>query len=146
MDPEYSDGLYKTSLNILVRCTMINSSHLIPLSLPFSIDCISGGDEKDSTCLTESPTNLSSSFDEWNVKGLRIGVPIEYDVKELQPEIRQVWQAGLDKLKAAGATVHQVSLPHTKFALPTYYIIATAEASSNLSRYDGVRYGSWLKR
>jgi aspartyl-tRNA(Asn)/glutamyl-tRNA(Gln) amidotransferase subunit A len=103
-------------------------------------DCLTGPDDKDSTCLPEPKSDISAAQD-WVAKGVRVGVPVEYDVKELAPEIRALWQQGLDRLKAAGATIVPISLPHTKFALPAYYIIATAEASSNLSRYDGVRYG-----
>ena len=107
------------------------------------LDCLTGPDEKDSTALLDPPS--STSLDA-SLKGLRVGVPREYDVAELSPEIRSLWQQGLDRLKSAGASVVQISLPHTKYALPAYYIIATAEASSNLSRYDGVRYGTTLSQ
>jgi len=75
------------------------------------------------------------------VEGLRIGVPVEYFGEGLDPEIRAAIEKVLDGLRAAGCSVHKVSLPHTKYAVPTYYVIATAEASSNLSRFDGVRFG-----
>ena len=75
------------------------------------------------------------------VKGLTIGIPAEYRVPGMAPEIEALWQKGVEWLKAAGAKVKDVSLPHTKYALPSYYIVAPAEASSNLARYDGVRYG-----
>ena len=75
------------------------------------------------------------------VKGLRIGVPKEYRVEGMSTEIDALWSQGIAWLKAAGATIHDISLPHTKYALPAYYIIAPAEASSNLARYDGMRYG-----
>jgi len=75
------------------------------------------------------------------VDGLRIGVPEEYFGEGLNTEIRAAIEKALDGLKAAGCTIHKVSLPHTKYAVPTYYVIATAEASSNLSRFDGVRFG-----
>lgn len=75
------------------------------------------------------------------VKGLTIGLPQEYRVPGMAPEIEALWQKGVDWLKAAGAQIKEVSLPHTKYALPSYYIVAPAEASSNLARYDGVRYG-----
>ncbi len=75
------------------------------------------------------------------IKGLRVGVPKEYRVEGMSKEIDKLWQDGIDWLKAAGATIHDISLPHTKYALPAYYIVAPAEASSNLARYDGVRYG-----
>jgi aspartyl-tRNA(Asn)/glutamyl-tRNA(Gln) amidotransferase subunit A len=75
-----------------------------------------------------------------NVKGLRIGIPKEYRVNDI-PEIEKLWQNGIEWLKRGGAEIVDISLPHTKYALPTYYIIAPAECSSNLARYDGVRYG-----
>jgi aspartyl-tRNA(Asn)/glutamyl-tRNA(Gln) amidotransferase subunit A len=75
------------------------------------------------------------------VEGLRVGVPAEYFGEGLDPEIRAAIEKVLDGLKAAGCVVKPVNLPHTKYAIPTYYVIATAEASSNLSRFDGVRFG-----
>jgi aspartyl-tRNA(Asn)/glutamyl-tRNA(Gln) amidotransferase subunit A len=76
-----------------------------------------------------------------DVRGLRIGIPKEYAIPDMPPEIAVLWQRGADWLRAQGAELVEVSLPHTKYALPTYYIIAPAEASSNLARYDGMRYG-----
>ena len=75
------------------------------------------------------------------VKGLKIGIPKEYRVDGMPPEIEALWQQGVEWLRAAGAEIVDISLPHTKYALPAYYIVAPAEASSNLARYDGVRYG-----
>jgi aspartyl-tRNA(Asn)/glutamyl-tRNA(Gln) amidotransferase subunit A len=75
------------------------------------------------------------------VEDLRVGVPEEYFGEGLDPEIRAAIEKVLDELKAAGCAIKKVSLPHTKYAIPTYYVIATAEASSNLSRFDGVRFG-----
>ena len=68
-------------------------------------------------------------------------MPKEYRIDGMPKEIEDLWQQGIDWLKAAGATMHDISLPHTKYALPAYYIVAPAECSSNLARYDGVRYG-----
>jgi aspartyl-tRNA(Asn)/glutamyl-tRNA(Gln) amidotransferase subunit A len=97
-------------------------------------------DAKDSTSVNapvpDYETGLTSG-----VKGLRIGVPKEYRVEGMSAEIDALWQKGIAILKDAGATIHDISLPHTKYALPAYYIVAPAEASSNLARYDGVRYG-----
>ena len=76
-----------------------------------------------------------------DIKGLRVGIPKEYRVDNMPGEIEALWQTGIDWLKARGAEIVDVSLPHTKYALPAYYIVAPAEASSNLARYDGVRYG-----
>ena len=76
-----------------------------------------------------------------SVKGMKIGIPKEYRVDGMAPEIDTLWQQGIEWLRAAGAEIVEVSLPHTKYALPAYYIVAPAEASSNLARYDGVRYG-----
>jgi len=76
-----------------------------------------------------------------DVRGLRIGIPKEYRVENMPGEIESLWRQGIAWLKASGATTVDISLPHTKYALPAYYIVAPAEASSNLARYDGVRYG-----
>ena len=76
-----------------------------------------------------------------SVKGMRIGIPKEYRLDGMPAEIETLWQQGIAWLKDAGAEMVDVSLPHTKYALPAYYIVAPAEASSNLARYDGVRYG-----
>jgi aspartyl-tRNA(Asn)/glutamyl-tRNA(Gln) amidotransferase subunit A len=76
-----------------------------------------------------------------SVKGMKIGIPKEYRLDGMSPEIEALWQQGISWLKAAGAEIVDISLPHTKYALPAYYIVAPAEASSNLARYDGVRYG-----
>jgi aspartyl-tRNA(Asn)/glutamyl-tRNA(Gln) amidotransferase subunit A len=75
------------------------------------------------------------------VKGMRVGIPKEYRIDGAPPEIDALWAKGAEWLKAQGAQIVNVSLPHTKYALPAYYIVAPAEASSNLARYDGVRYG-----
>ena len=76
-----------------------------------------------------------------SVKGMRIGIPKEYRMPGMAAEIETLWQRGAQWLKDAGAETVEISLPHTKYALPAYYIVAPAEASSNLARYDGVRYG-----
>src|SRR3546814_2654965 len=76
-----------------------------------------------------------------DLKGKRVGIPKEYRLEGIDPDIDAMWDAGIAMLKDAGAEVVEISLPHTKYALPAYYIIAPAEASSNLARYDGVRYG-----
>jgi aspartyl-tRNA(Asn)/glutamyl-tRNA(Gln) amidotransferase subunit A len=101
---------------------------------------MAGHDPKDSTSVDRGVPDYAAALT-GDVKGLRIGVPKEYRVDGMPAEIDAVWQQGIDWLKQAGAEVREVSLPHTKYALPTYYIIAPAEASSNLARYDGVRYG-----
>lgn len=75
------------------------------------------------------------------IKGLKIGIPKEYRLPGMPPQIEELWQQGINWLKEAGAEIVDISLPHTPYALPSYYIIAPAEASSNLARYDGVRYG-----
>jgi aspartyl-tRNA(Asn)/glutamyl-tRNA(Gln) amidotransferase subunit A len=97
-------------------------------------------DPKDSTSV-DMPVPDYAAMIAKGVKGLRVGVPKEYRVEGMSREIEALWQQGIDWLKAAGATIHDISLPHTKYALPAYYIVAPAEASSNLARYDGVRYG-----
>ena len=85
--------------------------------------------------------NLKSS-----IKGIKIGIPKEYRVDNMPKEIEQLWRNGIDILKKSGAKIIDISLPHTKYALPTYYIVAPAEASSNLARYDGIKYGYRSKK
>ena len=101
---------------------------------------MAGHDPKDSTSVDIAVPDYRAAL-EGSVKGLRVGIPKEYRVEGMPAEIEQQWQQGIDWLKEAGMVPVEVSLPHTKHALPTYYIIAPAEASSNLARYDGVRYG-----
>jgi len=101
---------------------------------------MSGHDPKDSTSLPDAVPDFPS-FVGKAVKGLRIGVPKEYRVDGMPPDIEALWAKGIEWLKDAGCEIVDVSLPHTKYALPTYYIVAPAEASSNLARYDGMRYG-----
>jgi aspartyl-tRNA(Asn)/glutamyl-tRNA(Gln) amidotransferase subunit A len=101
---------------------------------------MSGHDAKDSTSLPVEVPDFAS-FVGRSVKGLRIGVPKEYRVDGMPPEIEKLWADGIAWLKDAGCEIVEVSLPHTKYALPAYYIVAPAEASSNLARYDGMRYG-----
>ncbi|MEQ1647251.1 MAG: Asp-tRNA(Asn)/Glu-tRNA(Gln) amidotransferase subunit GatA [Hyphomicrobiaceae bacterium] len=97
-------------------------------------------DAKDSTSVDMAVPDYEAAIKQ-GVKGLRIGVPKEYRVDGMSKEAETSWQQGIQWLKAAGATIHEISLPHTKYALPAYYIVAPAECSSNLARYDGVRYG-----
>lgn len=99
-----------------------------------------GHDAKDSTSTTHEVPNFEKALT-GNIKGLRVGIPKEYHMEGMPEEIEEMWKQGRQWLKDAGAEVVDVSLPHTHYALPTYYIIAPAEASSNLARYDGVRYG-----
>ncbi len=101
---------------------------------------ISGFDEKDSTSAQKDVPDFSALLKQ-DIKGLRVGIPKEYRVDGMPQEIIDVWDKGAKLLKDAGAIIVDVSLPHTKYAVPTYYIIAPSEASSNLARYDGVRYG-----
>ncbi len=101
---------------------------------------MAGFDPKDSTSANLAVPDFAAACAR-GVKGLRIGVPKEYRVDGMPPEVEALWQQGLAWLRDAGAEIVDISLPHTKYALPTYYIVAPAEASSNLARYDGVRYG-----
>jgi aspartyl-tRNA(Asn)/glutamyl-tRNA(Gln) amidotransferase subunit A len=95
---------------------------------------------KDTTCVDRAVPDYEKSVGA-SIKGMRIGIPKEYRVSGMAAEIETLWQKGIQWLKDAGAETVDVSLPHTKYALPAYYIVAPAEASSNLARYDGVRYG-----
>ena len=97
-------------------------------------------DAKDSTSLDIPTPDWTRSVGQ-SVKGLRIGVPAEYLIDGMSEEIKALWQQGVEWLKAAGCEIVEISLPHTKYALPAYYIVAPAEASSNLARYDGMRFG-----
>jgi len=97
-------------------------------------------DEKDSTSVDIAVPDYEASLED-GVKGLRVGIPKEYRIDGAPPEIDALWAKGAQWLKALGAEIVEVSLPHTKYALPAYYIVAPAEASSNLARYDGVRFG-----
>ncbi|AHB49385.1 glutamyl-tRNA(Gln) amidotransferase [Hyphomicrobium nitrativorans NL23] len=101
---------------------------------------MAGHDAKDSTSVDVPVPNYEAALGK-GIKGLRVGVPKEYRVEGMSKEIEDLWTKGIAWLKDAGATIHEISLPHTKYALPAYYIVAPAEASSNLARYDGVRYG-----
>jgi len=101
---------------------------------------MAGHDEKDSTSLSVEVPDFAS-FVGKDVKGLRIGIPAEYRLDGLNPDIAALWDQGIAWLKDAGCEIVNISLPNTKYALPAYYIVAPAEASSNLARYDGMRYG-----
>lgn len=101
---------------------------------------MAGFDPKDSTSADIALPDFEAALT-GDIRGLKIGIPQEYRPEGLDPEINALWDKGIDMLKAAGAEVVDISLPHTKYALATYYIIAPAEASSNLARYDGLRFG-----
>jgi aspartyl-tRNA(Asn)/glutamyl-tRNA(Gln) amidotransferase subunit A len=101
---------------------------------------MAGADPKDTTCVDLPVPDYENAVGA-SVKGMRIGIPKEYRVPGMAPEIEALWQRGVQWLEDAGAAMVEISLPHTKYALPAYYIVAPAEASSNLARYDGVRYG-----
>ena len=101
---------------------------------------IAGHDPKDATSSTAPVPDFAAESDK-SAERLRIGIPAEYFAEGLDPEVRAKIEAGIDALQAAGCTVQPVSLPHTRYAIPTYYLVATAEASANLARFDGVRYG-----
>jgi aspartyl-tRNA(Asn)/glutamyl-tRNA(Gln) amidotransferase subunit A len=102
---------------------------------------MAGHDPKDTTSVDRAVPDFEAAIGR-SVKGLRIGIPKEYRLDGMSSEIDRLWSQGAEWLKAAGAELVEVSLPHTKYALPAYYIVAPAEASSNLARYDGVRYGA----
>ncbi len=101
---------------------------------------MAGYDPKDSTSVDRPVPDYEAALS-GDVRGLKVGIPKEYRMEGMPEEIETLWRQGIDWLKEAGAEMVEISLPHTKYALPTYYIVAPAEASSNLARYDGVRYG-----
>jgi len=107
----------------------------------YMLQAMAGHDPKDSTSAVREIPDYVAALKNYTIKGLKIGIPKEYKVAGMSQEIEKLWQQGISWLKAAGAEIHDIQLPHTKYALPTYYIIAPAEASSNLARYDGVRFG-----
>jgi len=102
---------------------------------------MSSHDPKDSTSLASEVPDFAAAADR-QIKGLRIGIPKEYRVDGMPGEIETLWREGAEWLKAQGAEIVDISLPMTQYALPAYYIIAPAEASSNLARYDGMRFGA----
>ena len=104
------------------------------------LEVMAGFDEKDSTSISKKKENYSKNLSD-KVKGLKIGIPKEYRVEGMPKEIDKLWENGKKLLQESGAEIIDISLPNTKYALPTYYIVAPAEASSNLARYDGVKYG-----
>ncbi|WP_137753898.1 Asp-tRNA(Asn)/Glu-tRNA(Gln) amidotransferase subunit GatA [Sphingopyxis sp. L1A2A] len=104
------------------------------------LENMAGFDPKDATSLDMAVPNWEAALSS-DLKGKTVGIPKEYRLEGIDPDIDAMWDAGIAMLKDAGAAVVEISLPHTKYALPAYYIIAPAEASSNLARYDGVRYG-----
>ena len=104
------------------------------------LEIISSYDEKDSTSIDFKRNQYSKELTN-NIKGRKIGIPKEYRVDGMPKEIEDLWSKGIDYAKDCGAEIVEISLPHTNYALPAYYIVAPAEASSNLARYDGVKYG-----
>ena len=104
------------------------------------LEAMCGHDAKDSTSADLAVPNFEAMLT-GDIKGKKIGIPREYRMDGMPAEIAKLWDEGAAMLKAAGAEIVDISLPHTKYALPAYYVIAPAEASSNLARYDGVRYG-----
>src|SRR5277367_1178565 len=101
---------------------------------------LAGADPRDATCAARAVPDYEAALT-GNIKGLRIGVPKEYFVEGIAPEVEQAVRAALKAYEAMGARMVEISLPHTKYAVAAYYIVATAEASANLSRYDGIRFG-----
>ncbi|MBI2707995.1 MAG: Asp-tRNA(Asn)/Glu-tRNA(Gln) amidotransferase subunit GatA [Proteobacteria bacterium] len=104
------------------------------------LEVMAGHDPKDSTSSTREVPSFEKSLSQ-GVKGLRVGIPKEYRLEGMDADIVNIWEKGAAWLKEAGAEIIDISLPHSKYSLPAYYVLAPAEASSNLARYDGVRYG-----
>lgn len=104
------------------------------------LGAMAGHDPKDATSANLPLPDFEAALT-GDIRGLRVGIPTEYRPDGLDPQIQALWDQGVEWLKAAGAEVREISLPHTKYALATYYIVAPAECSSNLARYDGVRFG-----
>lgn len=104
------------------------------------MEVIAGGDPRDATCSPKPAGNYTAELN-GNLKGMRIGVPVEYWVEGTQPGVEKAVRTAIEQLRELGAEVEEVSLPHTRYGVAAYYIVAPAEASANLSRYDGVKYG-----
>jgi len=104
------------------------------------MNVISGYDPKDSTSVNKEVPDYTKALTN-DIKGLKIGIPKEYFIEGIDPEVKAIVVDAVEKLKSLGASCQEVSLPHTEYAVPVYYIVATAEASSNLARFDGVQYG-----
>jgi aspartyl-tRNA(Asn)/glutamyl-tRNA(Gln) amidotransferase subunit A len=102
---------------------------------------VAGHDARDSTCVQRGTDTIDFSRGARALEGLRVGVPHEYFAAGLEPDVERSVRAVIDRMASAGATVVDVSMPHTRFGIAAYYVLAPAEASSNLARYDGVRYG-----
>jgi aspartyl-tRNA(Asn)/glutamyl-tRNA(Gln) amidotransferase subunit A len=115
-----------------------SSADLLPV-----FTAIAGHDPLDSTAMTDPVPEIT--LDDTDLRGLRIGVPQEYSIEGMQPEVEAAVQEAVRVFESLGAEAREVSLPHTNLALPVYYIIAPAEASANLARYDAVRYGPRLE-
>ncbi len=104
------------------------------------MNAISGHDPRDSTSLTEDAPDFTTLIGR-DIKGLKVGVPKEYFIDGMDPEVENLTRDAIGQLESLGAELVEVTLPHTDYAVPVYYIIAPSEASSNLARYDGVKYG-----
>lgn len=126
---------FASSLDQIGPCTKTVADAALMLNI------ISGSDEMDSTSLEIDTPDFTTNLNK-GVKGLKLGIPKEYFTEGMDPAVREIVNSAIDKLKAAGAEIIDISLPHTEYAVATYYIIAPAEASSNLSRFDGIRYGN----
>lgn len=108
--------------------------------IALAMNVISGADDYDATVVNCEVPDYTEFLNQ-DIKGMRIGVPKEYFIDGINPEVRKIMDESLEKFRELGAEIVEISLPHTKYAVPTYYVIAPAEASSNLARFDGVRYG-----
>ncbi|MCY4179475.1 MAG: amidase, partial [Litoreibacter sp.] len=104
------------------------------------LEAMSGHDPKDSTSAELAVPNFEAALT-GDIRGKKIGIPKEYRLDGMPQEIEDLWTKGIEMMKDAGAEIVDISLPHTKYALPAYYVVAPAEASSNLARYDGMRFG-----
>ena len=105
------------------------------------LEKIAGIDKKDSTTSNNKVDNYKEFLKDENIKDLKIGIPKAYFIKELNDDIKEAVQSAIKKIESLGAKIVEISLPHTKYAVPTYYIITPCEVSSNLARFDGIRYG-----
>jgi len=108
--------------------------------IALTMNVIAGADDYDATVVNCEVPDYTQFLNQ-DIRGMKIGVPKEYFIDGINPEVRQIMEDAIEKFITLGAEIVEISLPHTKYAVPTYYVIAPAEASSNLARFDGVRYG-----
>ncbi|MBW6440970.1 Asp-tRNA(Asn)/Glu-tRNA(Gln) amidotransferase subunit GatA [Patescibacteria group bacterium] len=127
------------SMTSSTDCPSIIAKRVVDVAIV--LEKIAGLDQKDSTTINKKVDDYQEYLKDENIKDLKVGMPSEYFLNELNVEIKEAVEKAIKKIESLGATIVPISLPHTKYAVPTYYIITPCEVSSNLARFDGIRYG-----